>query len=216
MLPTDRVVLVDLENVVGFRPKRRTLRTRMTALLGAAGPWHHAVAAYACLEDADDVTASTLAALGVAPLRVTPGPDAAELALLAHARRMQADGCARFTVCSGDHAFAALGDADASTLEVLVWQGQPVATDLVAAADHVRRLPRLADGDMPVGPEDTGDSGCLTPHCAPSRQKRRLHVPLDGLAAGLAIGIGIALGTRLGSLLWPGAAAEQRHGPRQP
>ncbi|WP_162788551.1 hypothetical protein [Amycolatopsis albispora] len=37
-------------------------------------------------EDNDDVTASTLAALGVAPLRVMPGPDAAELALLARTR----------------------------------------------------------------------------------------------------------------------------------
>lgn len=64
----------------------------MTALLDAAGPRHHAVAAYASLEDTDDVTASTLPALGVAPRRVTPGPDAAELALLAHARRMQTDG----------------------------------------------------------------------------------------------------------------------------
>ncbi|MDX3187775.1 hypothetical protein PV458_05135 [Streptomyces sp. MN03-5084-2B] len=209
-------MLVDLENVVGFRPKRRTLRTRMTALLDAAGPRHHAVAAYACLDEADDVTASTLAALGVAPLRVTPGPDAAELALLAHARRMQADGCAHFTVCSGDHAFAVLGDADASTLEVIVWQGQPVAADLAAAADDVRRLPRLADGEMPAGPGDTGNIGRLTPHRATSRPKRRFQVQADGLAAGLAIGVGIALGTRLGSLLWPRAVGDQRRSPRQP
>lgn len=209
MLSTDRVVLVDLENVVGFRPKRRTLRTRMTALLAAAGPRHHAVAAYACLDDADDVTASTLAALGVAPLRVTPGPDAAELALLAHARRMQADGCARFTVCSGDHAFAVLGDADASTLEVIVWQGQPVAADLAEAADDVRRVPRLADCEMPVGPGDTGGIGPLTPHRVTSRPQGRFQMPSDGLATGLAIGVGIALGTRLGSLLWPHAVIEQ-------
>ncbi|TKG59156.1 hypothetical protein [Prauserella endophytica] len=206
-------MLVDLENVVGFRPKRRTLRTRMTALLDAAGPRHHAVAAYASLEDADDVTASTLAALGVAPLRVTPGPDAAELALLAHARRMQADGCARFTVCSGDHAFAVLGDADASSLEVLVWQGQPVATGLTAAADHVRRLPRLGDGDIPAGPGDTGNTGRLTQHQVTSRSKRQAHVPLDNLVTGFATGIGIALGARLGSLLWPGAPVEERRRP---
>jgi hypothetical protein len=214
MLPTDRVVLVDLENVVGFRPKRRTLRTRMTALLDAAGPWPHAVAAYACIEDADDATASTLAALGVAPLRVTPGPDAAELALLAHARRMQADGCARFTVCSGDHAFAVLGDADASTLEVLVWQGQPVAASLAAAADHVHRLPRLGEGDIPVGPENTGNIGRRTQHRPTSHSKRQTQLPWDGLVTGFATGIGIVLGARLGSLLWPGAAVEERHGPR--
>lgn len=216
MLPTDRVVLVDLENVVGFRPKRRTLRTRMTALLDAAGPRHHAVAAYACIEDTDDVTASTLAALGVAPLRVTPGPDAAELALLAHARRMQADGCARFTVCSGDHAFAVLGDADASSLEVLVWQGQPVATGLAAAADHVRRLPRLAEGDVPVRPEATGNPRHRTQHHVTSRSKRQTHVPLDGLVTGFATGIGIALGARLGSLLWSGTPIEERRRPRSP
>ncbi|MDT8913738.1 hypothetical protein [Amycolatopsis sp. PS_44_ISF1] len=205
-------MLIDLENVVGFRPKRRTLRTRMTALLEAAGPRHHAVAAYASLEDTDDVTASTLAALGVAPLRVTPAPDAAELALLAHARRMQADGCASFTVCSGDHAFAVLGDADALTLDVLVWQGQPVATGLAAVADHVRRLPRLVEGDVPVRHKATGNSGHRTQHRTPSRSTRQTQVPSNGLVTGFATGIGIALGARLGSVLWPGA--NRRGAPR--
>ncbi|MFE3170073.1 hypothetical protein ACFXPA_04740 [Amycolatopsis sp. NPDC059090] len=214
MLQTDRVVLVDLENVVGFRPKRQTLRTRMTALLDAARPWHHAVAAYACIDDADDATASTLAALGVAPLRVTPGPDAAELALLAHARRMQADGCARFTVCSGDHAFAVLGEADASTLEVLVWQGQPVAAGLTAAADHVRRLPRLGDGGILVRPDNTGSPGRGMQERATARSRRRPLVPLGGLVTGFATGIGIALGARLGSALWPGTAVRERCDPR--
>jgi hypothetical protein len=66
----------------------------MSALLDAAQPWHHVVAAYA-LDDSDangDATASTLAALGVAPLRVAPGPDAAELALLSGRRPRRTSG----------------------------------------------------------------------------------------------------------------------------
>lgn len=196
MLPTDRLVLIDLENVVGFRPKPRTLRARITALLDAAGPRHHAVAAYAAEDAEDDPTASALACLNVAPLRVSPVPDAAETALLAHARRMQAEGCVLFTVCSSDRAFASLADGESAQVEVLIWEGQPVSSKLEQVVNHVRRLPRpgteasITEPTMPAA---------LPSAAAPVlyRQGRPARQPLDSLTAGLVTGIGIALGHRL-------------------
>lgn len=195
MLPTDRLVLIDLENVVGFRPKRRTLRARIIALLDAAGPHHHAVAAYAAEDAEDDPTASALACLKVAPLRVLPGPDAAETALLAHARRMQAEGCVLFTVCSSDRAFASLADGESAQVEVLIWEGQPVSSKLEQVVNHVRRLPR--PGTEAAITEPTKPA---LPSAAPAmrhRQDRRNRQPLGGLTAGFVTGIGIALGHRL-------------------
>ncbi|MCE7011810.1 hypothetical protein LWC34_54700 [Kibdelosporangium philippinense] len=196
MLPTDRLVLIDLENVVGFRPKPRTLRARITALLDAAGPHHHAVAAYAADDAEDDLTASALACLNVAPLRVPPRPDAAETALLAHARRMQAEGCMLFTICSSDRAFASLTNGESAQVDVLIWEGQPVSTKLEQVVNHVRRLPRpgaeasTAEPTMPTALPDAA---------APMRYRegRPTRQPLDRLTAGLITGIGIALGHRL-------------------
>lgn len=142
MLPTDRVVLIDLENLVGANRRPPTLRARVTALLEAAGSRHHAVAAYAAPDADSDTAASVLAALGVAPLRVQAGPNAAENALIRHAVRMQADGCTRFTVCSGDRAFATLADAENTRIDVPVWQGQPVAARLAEVGRSVSELPR--------------------------------------------------------------------------
>lgn len=194
MLPTDRLVLIDLENVVGFRAKPRTLRARVTALLDAAGPRHHAVAAYAADDGQDDPTASALAALGVAPLRVPPGPDATETALLAHARRMRAEGCVLFTVCSSDHAFAILADTEAARVEVLIWQGQPVSAKLTQAVDHVRRLPR--PGASPDKPQ-TREAVTEDADPVPRQHTRSGGQPLSSLTTGLLTGIGISLGHRL-------------------
>lgn len=203
MQPTDRLVLIDLENVVGFRPKPRTLRARVTALLEAAAPWHHAVAAYAVDDAEDDPTASVLACLGVAPLRVAPGPDTAETALLAHARRMHADEeCAVFTVCSCDRAFAALADIESVRVEVLIWQGQPVSAKLQRAADEVRQLPR-------PGTEHSLDEvltqARTTENDEPVRrqQHRPVRPALSSLATGILTGIGLALGHRLVDVLLP-------------
>lgn len=212
MLPTDRLVLIDLENVVGFRPKPRTLRARVTALLDAAGPHHHAVAAYATDDIEDDPTASTLASLGIAPLRTLPGPDAAETMLLAHARRMQAEGCVLFTVCSSDRAFAALADSETARVEVLAWEGQPVSAKLAEAADHVRTLPRpgavtLADrapvpATVPARPDPL-----------PRQHIRHTSAMLPDVVTGIFIGVGIALGHRFTDLFLPG---HRHHRQRHP
>lgn len=200
MLPTDRLVLIDLENVVGFRPKPRTLRARITALLDAAGPRHHAVAAYAADDADDDPTASALACLSVAPLRVPHGPDAAETALLAHARRMQAEGCVLFTVCSSDRAFAALTDGESAQVDVLIWEGQPVSSKLEQVVNHIRRLPRpradvsIAEPTMAAAlPDDAPPMRYRLGH--PARQQ------LGRLTGGLVTGIGIALGHRLADVV---------------
>ncbi|MGH4022625.1 MAG: hypothetical protein ACRDT0_25995 [Pseudonocardiaceae bacterium] len=196
MLTTDRLVLIDLENVVGFRSKPRTLRARITALLDAAGPRHHAVAAYAANDAEDDPTASALACLNVAPLRVPPGPDAAETALLAHARRMQAEGCVLFTVCSSDRAFASLADSESAQVDVLIWEGQPVSSKLEQVVNHVHRLPRPGAEASITEPT----SNAALSDDAPAmryRQGRPAGWPLGGLTAGLITGIGIGLGHRL-------------------
>jgi len=64
---------------------------------------HHVVAGYSLAERDEDPVASILAELGVAPLRVPPGQNAAELVLLEHARRLHAHGgCREFLVSSRD------------------------------------------------------------------------------------------------------------------
>ncbi|MBE1467425.1 hypothetical protein [Kibdelosporangium phytohabitans] len=200
MLPTDRLVLIDLENVVGFRPKPRTLRTRITSLLNATEPRHHAVAAYAADDAEDDHTASALAWLGVAPLRVPPGPDAAENALLAHAKRMRAQGCALFTVCSGDRAFTALADDGYARIDVVIWEGQPISSKLEQVANHVRRLPR-PNGEMLDAEPTTAPP--RYPHPLQQSYRTLADHTIDNLAAGLVIGIGLALGHRFADRLLP-------------
>jgi hypothetical protein len=136
VIADDRILLLDLENLGTELLRPRPLRARLEALLAVAGVIHHAIAAYA-LPDADPV-ASLLAELRIAPLRVPPGPDAAELALLAHARYVHAEGGRIFLVGSADGRFAEL--AGLGRVELLVWDGQPVATKL--AAPSARRWPR--------------------------------------------------------------------------
>lgn len=63
----------------------------------------------AVIENLHSTPDVSLAELGIAPLRVTPGPDAAELVLLAHVRRVHDSlGCRSFLVASADRRFAAL------------------------------------------------------------------------------------------------------------
>ncbi|MFD9734957.1 hypothetical protein [Umezawaea sp. NPDC059074] len=146
------VLLLDLENLgtAQFRP--RPLRARLETLLAAAGGFHHAVAAYARPDTTEgDPLASLLAEPRIAPLRIPPGPDAAELALLSHARRIHAEGGRIFLVGSADRRFAEL--ATLGRIELLAWDGQPVATKLIDVAHRVHRLVRPSA----TSTEDTAD-----------------------------------------------------------
>jgi hypothetical protein len=207
MLPTDRLVLIDLENVVGFRPKPRTLRVRITALLDAAGPRHHAWRP----------TPPTMLRTTPPPrrwpawvsrLRVAPGPDAAETVLLSQAKRMQAEGCVLFTVCSSDHAFATLADTSSARIEVLIWHGQPVSAKLAQAADHVRRLPRPGAAE----PDEEPPSGIAASAAPDPVLRRRSPVRgrqvLSNLAVAVVTGVGMTLGNRLADAL---VARVRRH-----
>lgn len=137
----DRILLLDLENLGSVWLRPRPLRARLETLLASAGEIHHAVAAYALPAGADaDPLASLLAELRIAPLRVAPGADAAELALLAHARHSHAEGARNFLVGSADGRFAEL--AGHGRVELLVWDGQPIATRLADIAHHVHRITR--------------------------------------------------------------------------
>ncbi|TQM85487.1 hypothetical protein FHX81_7973 [Saccharothrix saharensis] len=205
MRPDERVVLIDLENMVGTNPRTPVLRSKVTALLEAAGPYHHAVVAYAASEDDGDTAASVLAALGVAPLRVEPGPDAAENALIRHASRMQASGCTRFTVCSGDKAFATLADVENTRIDLLVWQGQPVATRLADIAHDIHELPRVdkttAAGE-PLSAHRRHADGVRQERLPDTVGRYRLsNFPLP--VAALLMGMGVALGHRLVDVVFP-------------
>lgn len=194
----DPVLLLDLENLgtAQFRP--RPLRARLEALLAAAGEVHHAVAAYARSDATEgDPLASLLAELRIAPLRVPPGPDAAELALLSHARRIHAEGGRIFLVGSADGRFAEL--AALGRIELLVWDGQPVAAKLADVAHRVRRLVRptatsaedTVDREQPdLEPAPQVTTTAPEPHCATTPLTRQL-------LAALTTGIGIAAGQRL-------------------
>jgi hypothetical protein len=202
-----RVLLIDLENSVGaVRPRRRVLLARVEALLAAAGPVHHAVAGYGGADLADDPTASTLAELGVAALRVAPAPDAAEEVLLAHARRVHASlGCRAFVVASADRRFAEL--AELGRLELVAWEGQPVAARLEEAAHRVCRVSRPTGGAAVAGeaveeggaglPDTNGVGGRAVPSAYRIGRGDDARTVLTAVLAG----VGVGLGQRLAEVL---------------
>jgi hypothetical protein len=162
---------LDLENLDTRWLRPRPFRTRVQALINAAdaaGPVHHAVAAYAVPPETDDgPLASLLAQLRIAPLRVPPGPDAAELALLAHARHVHSAGGRIFLVGSADGRFDEL--ATLGRVELLVWHGQPVATPArrgrpPRAPDHPphRKPGRRSGRAVNIFADSRSDAPCRT------------------------------------------------------
>lgn len=136
----DRVLLIDVENAVGpVAPGAGVVRSRVRALIDAAGEPHHVLACYAPQDPQADRTVSVLAEMGVATWQVAKGVDAADHALIQHARYLQGRGFTTFVVASGDGVFALL--AKLGRLEVLVWEPQPLSRRLTTAAHAVRRLP---------------------------------------------------------------------------
>ncbi|ASO20789.1 hypothetical protein AHOG_15815 [Actinoalloteichus hoggarensis] len=117
----DKTLLLDLENLGSVTLRPRPLRVRLEALLAAAGDHHHAVAAYAVADGTPDALSSVLAELRIAPLRVAHEPNAAELALIAHAEHVHAEGGRVFLVGSADGRLADL--VSLGRVEVLVWEG---------------------------------------------------------------------------------------------
>lgn len=215
-----RVLLLDLENLGVARLRPGALRARLGALLAAAGEVHHVVAAYALADDEGvDPLASLLAELRIAPLRVAPGPDAAELALIAHARHVHAGGGRVFLVGSADGRFAELGAL--GRVELLVWEGQPVATRLTEVAHALHRLARPVgpwtgagdaehpDPDAGAPPEAVG----VVPAAAVRSRASGRHLAERLLAAavtGLAVAAGQRLLDRLFPVRCPGPAADHR------
>ncbi|GAB3214214.1 hypothetical protein GCM10027294_52720 [Marinactinospora endophytica] len=183
MRADDRVLLIDVENVLGSRP--RNAGERLAALLADVGPLHHAVAGYAAHDPAGDLLASVLAELGIAPLRVLAGADAADRGLIAHARYVHDQGGRNFVVASADGRFAEV--AALGRLEVLVRAYQPVAARLAKAANRIRRLG-----------EDSGESAR---GFAPRLAVR--DAAAAPLIAGVAAGATAALGHRLLNVLLP-------------
>lgn len=182
-----RVLLIDSENFFGaISPRPRLLRARLTALLTAAGPVHHAVAAFATTSETGDPLASILAEHRVASLTVAPSPDAAEDALFAHARRVH-DSLGRccWLVASADHRLAAL--AGLGRIDVLAWEGQPVADRLTNVAHATHRFPR-SDSATDAFPE---------PIPTPSSRQRRCPDVLRAAGYAVLSGIGVAIGQHL-------------------
>jgi hypothetical protein len=206
----DRLLLLDLENLGSDRLRPRPLRARLETLLAAAGEIHHAVAAYALRDGAEgDPVASLLAELRIAPLRVAPGPDAAELALLAHARHVHAEGGRTFLVGSADHRFAEL--VALGRVELLVREGQPVAAKLADVVHHVHRLARPTGGPG----EDTAEPGrpaheaalppapvTAMPHADRPQRGTRARLG-ERLLTALVTGVVIAAGQRLFDAVFP-------------
>ncbi|QFZ23021.1 NYN domain-containing protein [Saccharothrix syringae] len=154
MEAAQRVLLIDLENMIGpVNPQPELVRGRIAALVRAAGPVHHALACYARTDPQLDLIGSVLAEMGVPSRVVVPGPDAAEKALLAHARYAHDRGCRTFSVASADRSFTAL--AELGDFEVIAWTNQQVSTRLQAAARQVRRVPRSSPTTGAV-PADRG------------------------------------------------------------
>ncbi|MCA1194495.1 hypothetical protein [Saccharopolyspora sp. 6V] len=134
-------MLIDVENVIGGKaPRDDVIRARVSALL-AAVPGASAVAFFARHGDAEDERMSrTFRDLGVTTVLVDREPDAADNAILAHARTLSDRGHERFVVASADGALARI--ADLGALRVLAWKHQPVARQLRSAATEITLLDR--------------------------------------------------------------------------
>ncbi|GAB2994264.1 hypothetical protein [Saccharothrix stipae] len=193
-----RVLLIDIENAVGsVNPRPDLVRARVGALVRAAGSVHPVLACYSQSDPNSDAIVSVLAEMGIPTWLVTPGTDAAETALLSHARYVHARGCRAFSVASADHQFTAL--AELGEFDVIAWTGQKVSGRLHATARQVRRVPRPSGAavgpstrTVPVTPVDQNEGR------APNGQSEALFAPRGHrLVAALAIGVGIALGNAL-------------------
>ena len=135
-------VLVDLENVVRsdglWITPVEAERVLGLALQQAGGAdFRLAVAPVSVLRRYVDV----LARAGLPCEHVTPGPDAADLVLLEHARYLEERGYTHFTVVSGDHIFSDICRRHPTT--VIVRRNQPVAG---VAGDGYRRARRMTTG----------------------------------------------------------------------
>jgi hypothetical protein len=191
----DRILLLDVENLGMVRMRPHLLRARLEAILAAAGEIHHAVASYSLPDGAEDPLASLLAELRIAPLPVPPGANAAELALLAHAQHVHTAGGRIFIVGSADGRFAQL--AELGRVELIVWDGQPVATRLAEVAYHLRRVARrtVTPADNATGQEEPEPEGVSAVTATAGRPcHSELAVRLLGA---LVTGAGIALGTAI-------------------
>jgi hypothetical protein len=193
----DRVLLVDLENIVGsVRPKPDLVRARVGLLIDAAGPVHHVVAAWAQGDPAGDPLVSVLAELRVTTWLVPGGePDAADAVLLAHARHVYAHGGRSFVIASGDGKFAEIAKLGAVRLEVLAWEKQSIARPLEKAAGKVHRLnprPAVATIEPPKDHRPEAAAAPMSPSVRPERaQPASLAIgPWAALLAGLGIGVG--------------------------
>ncbi|MFT7841467.1 hypothetical protein Q5530_35480 [Saccharothrix sp. BKS2] len=196
MEAAQRVLLIDLENMIGpVNPRPELVRGRITALVRAAGPVHHALACYARTEPELDVIGNVLTEMNVPSRVVAPGPDAAEKALLAHARYAHDRGCRTFSVASADRSFTAL--AEFGDFDVIAWTNQQVSTRLQAAARQVLRVPRSgpATGPAPV----YRPPGPVLPL-------------LSALTTGIGIGLGHFLVERLVNRVTPPGAPRRSGG----
>lgn len=187
------VLLVDAENVIGpSKPRLPVVRSRVQALLDAAGPLHHAVACYAHEWPANNTVTSALIELGVVPWPVPAGPDAAETALARHARYLATRGAQwRFLVASGDHRLAQV--AEYGELHVLVWDAHSLASRLESAAAAVHRLTLPTPNSRPGPALTLADPGDARSAAVPAKA----HALADQAITALITGIGIALGHRL-------------------
>ncbi|WP_103349727.1 hypothetical protein [Amycolatopsis sp. CA-128772] len=122
----------------------------------------------------------------MASLTVTPSPDAAEDALLAHARRVH-DSLGRccWLVASADHRLAAL--AELGRMEVLAWEGQPVSDRLTDVAHATHRLAR----------PDSATGVFTQPVPAPPPRRRRCPDTVRAAGYALLTGVGVGLSQSL-------------------
>lgn len=127
-------LLIDLENICQGSRRRERVLAQLRHLLLFAGPVDEVVAFAATPVLARQ--AALLAAAGIPAVGVHPGPDAADKALVAHAKQLAAAGTTRFVVASADHYFARV--AQLGQLRVISTPDHPVSKVLAAAAHDVR------------------------------------------------------------------------------
>ncbi len=122
------------------------------------------------------------------------GDNAADDTLLQHAHYVHSRGGRTFTVASADHRFAEL--ARWGQLDVLAWEGQPVAHALTRAAGaHLRRLPRACTSG-PAAP------AAHVAAVSASRARATPSPPVEtslrrGLLSAVLTGVGIGIGEHL-------------------
>jgi hypothetical protein len=175
MAPTDTVLLIDLENMIGANAKPGMLAMKLDVLTSKAGASVPAVAACAGSR-ISPAGEQVLRDRQIRLLKVNGHKDAADKALLEEAERLAGRGCKRFVVASHDSRFGQL--ADLGEFEIVAWTSPKIAQKYGSKATAVHRMAR-PNAASPAKPAPSGQAPKAQAEPASSLPPQKVAMPTD-------------------------------------